>query len=392
MPKGIYIIRGSVNESEPVRRLPLAYPVDHVSLGKSFLRELQNVSILKFSRSHTLAKLGADMSTDLADSISTKSRSHRKDKDRSEKRNGKKRKHRQSEPIESSTKKQKHRKHKSSHLHKSREQPVDSKTTSPFHKQTSSLYLPLAPIAQRHPVQGLRAEHLSPLVLNYYAPFRGVIISYSNPRLSNDGDDPSATDCRQKVFARSYNEYAANFVWLTADFLIFRPERGSVIEGFINLQNESNIGLVCWNFFSASIEQKRLPKDWRWIPGGMSGGKRKKKLKKPASDEMDMYDEAVETVDPVHNLDDVEGHFKDANGKKIEGLVQFRVKSVDVPRTAHRDYSIMSIQGTMLSEQDENDLLRKEQADTLPGILVNGDHEAVDVDSDLITMQINMKN
>lgn len=333
------------------------------------------------------------MSMNIAEPRANPSKSHRKDRDKSDKGGERKRKHKSAGAIESSpTKKQKHRKHRDSHSHQSQQTPPEAADTSPFQSQTSSLYLPLSPIAQSHPLQGLCAEHISPLILNYYAPFNGVILSFSNPRLSNDGDNPSVTDARQKVFARSYNEYAANFVWLTADFLIFRPEHGSVIEGFINLQNETNIGLVCYNFFSASIERKRLPKDWRWVPGGMSVGKRKKKLKKPADDEMEVDDEAQGTVDLTLDFGDVEGHFEDDRGNRIGGVIQFKVHSVDAPRTVDWEYSIVSIQGTLLSEQDEERLVREEQVESIPRTSVVRDGGAMDGSSDLDTPQDNTKH
>ena len=328
------------------------------------------------------------MSMDIAESRAKSSRLHPKDRDKSDKGGERKRKHKSAEAIESSpTKKHKHRKHKDSHSHQSQQIPPEAADKSPFQSQTSSLYLPLSPIAQSHPLQGLCAEHVSPLILNYYAPFNGVVLSFSNARLSNDGDNSSVTDGRQKVFARSYNEYAANFVWLTADFLIFRPEHGSILEGFINLQNETNIGLVCYNFFSASIERKRLPKDWKWVPGGMSIGKRKKKLKKPADDEMEVDDEAQGTVDLTVDFGDVEGHFEDARGSRIGGVIQFKVHSVDAPRTANWEYSILSIQGTLLSEQDEEHLVREEQGESVPGTSMIRGGGAKDGNSDPDTLQ-----
>ncbi|KAG9735711.1 hypothetical protein KCU73_g10440, partial [Aureobasidium melanogenum] len=53
----------------------------------------------------------------------------------------------------------------------------DATSTSPFVKQTSSFYLPLSPIYHAFPVDGLCAEHISPLLLTYHPPLRGVILS-----------------------------------------------------------------------------------------------------------------------------------------------------------------------------------------------------------------------
>jgi hypothetical protein len=46
----------------------------------------------------------------------------------------------------------------------------------------------LAPISQLHSLAGICAEHLSPLILTYYPPFKGVVLSYSNAQLSKHPD------------------------------------------------------------------------------------------------------------------------------------------------------------------------------------------------------------
>ena len=324
-----------------------------------------------------------------------KAKKHKKHRHRSNEKSELKRKHKTSEHIElsSPTKKQRHESRSKSPSADASKRVGNTIDSSPFHQHTSSFYLPLAPIAQRHPIQGLCAEHLSPLLLTYYPPFHGVIISFSNPRCSEFPHNSSSTDGRQKAYARSVDEYAANFIWLTAEFLIFRPQAGNVIEGFINLQNEGNIGLVCWNFFSASIERNRLPKDWRWVPGGMSMGKRKKKLKGPSPERG--IDVEEDNASMSKKLKDAEGYFQDANGVKIEGNISFRVKDVDTSGSMHRENGFLSIYGTLLDSDEEREILRREQSSTgishnvgsdvrghfMSGALTNGDDGAMVVDN-----------
>ncbi len=232
----------------------------------------------------------------------------------------------------------------------------DSPVGSSFHQQTSSLYLPISPISQSHPLQGLCAEHLSPLILTYYPPFRGVILSYANARLSSQ---PTSTTQDTEVLARSIDEYAASFIWVTADFLLFRPERGNVLEGWINLQNEGSVGLVCLNFFNASIGRKRLPREWRWVSEGAARSRisNKKNLNDGvSSDEVEVEEEEPQT----NGLSDVEGHFEDAAGNPVEGLIRFRIKDIETSRSAERENGFLSIEGTMLSEEDEKELLEQE--------------------------------
>lgn len=265
---------------------------------------------------------------------------------------------------------------------------------SPFFQQTSSLYLPLPPISQKHALQGICAEHISPLILTYYPPFHGVIISYSNTRLSTDPQ----TKASHPAYARAIDEYASSFIWLTADFVIFKPRRGGVIEGYVNLQSESTVGLLCLNFFNASIERRRLPKEWKWIPGGIKApGKRK--LKKAAKDTMsDSYGVEADGDDAAEqNLEDAEGYFQDQAGKKVEGLLRFRVKNVDTSKSMDRETGFVSIEGTMLSEDAERQLQEQERnripvigrkqfgwqnepSNAMTGAIVNGSNATMNID------------
>ncbi|MCJ1224707.1 hypothetical protein MMC12_001352 [Toensbergia leucococca] len=228
---------------------------------------------------------------------------------------------------------------------------------SPFHHQTSSLYLPLSPISQLHPLRGLCAEHLSPLILTYYPPFHGVVLSYSDPRLSEDPTRSPDTSEGSRILARSVDEYAVSYVWITADFLMFKPRRGDIIEGWINLHNEGHLGLVCWNLFNASIERKRLPKEWVWVSGGM-GARGSTRLKEGGSSSGNGFGEEEEEMD-ANEFGDVEGYFEDADGKKIEGQVRFRVKDIEASPSSDRDKGFLSIEGTMLDEAREARLLEK---------------------------------
>lgn len=258
---------------------------------------------------------------------------------------------------------------------------------SSFFRQIASLYLPLPPISQKHALKGLCAEHLSPLILTYYPPFHGVIISYGNARLSSG---PQAVT--KPAYARSIDEYAASFVWLIVDFIIFKPQKGDVIEGWVNLQNESNIGLLCLNFFNVTIERRRLPKTWKWISGGGKPfGRRKltKALKGGTSDsdeDMEGEGDAEEKSE-----EDQQGYFQDADGKKIEGLIAFRVKNVETSRNMDGETSFLSIEGSILSEEEERKLQEQEAIKiregrkrqprhAMAGALLNGHDGSMDVD------------
>lgn len=236
--------------------------------------------------------------------------------------------------------------------------PSSQVGTSPFHLHTASLYLPLSPITQLHPLKGLCAEHLSPLILTYYSPFHGVVLSYSNVRLS---EHPSTSESAiSKVLARSVDEYAVSYTWVTADFLIFRPQRGEWIEGWVNLQNEGHLGLVCWNLFNASIERKRLPQTWKWVNAGSDSTQQEKDTKKKRRNET--VEERVSEEPDVDGVTEGEGYFEDSEGNKIEGAIRFRVRDLESSSSSDKERGFLSIEGSMLSDQAEMELLANETA------------------------------
>lgn len=291
-------------------------------------------------------------------------------KEEEDHRRARKRKRAELGDIESSIPKKKHQSRNRSYLIGTQATPSRTPKppkpklieSSPFHQQTSSLYLPLPPIAQNYPLQGLCAEHLSPLILTYYPPLRGIILSYRNVRLSTTsqsaygaGDEP--------VLAQAIDEYAAPHVWVTADFLLLRPLKGNVIEGWINLQNEGNIGLVCWNFFNASIEKKRLPRGWNWKRKAVDSGVKasRKKLKGSVRGESEELDQ-VEPDVQANGFNDIQGRFEDENGRRVEGLIKFMVKDIDTSRSSGGDNGFISIEGTLLDEAEERELIRQENS------------------------------
>ncbi|MCJ1246951.1 hypothetical protein MMC30_004162 [Trapelia coarctata] len=237
----------------------------------------------------------------------------------------------------------------------------DCSEHSPFHLQTFSLYLPLSPICQLYPLQGLCAEHVSPLTLTYYPPVRGVILSYSNPELSEEPNKHGGAEDQGTVLAISVAEFAVSFIWLTVDFLVFKPQRGGWLEGWVNLQSEDHVGLVCWNLFNASIERKRLPKEWRWVVGDT----RKKSTTKLKNSQEDLQSEDEEdAVQDVPGTDDAredEGYFEDGQGNKIEGSIRFRVRDLDASMSTDREKSFLSIEGTLLSTDEEGKLIEQEE-------------------------------
>ncbi|KAI2606523.1 uncharacterized protein GGS25DRAFT_394526 [Hypoxylon fragiforme] len=230
----------------------------------------------------------------------------------------------------------------------------------PFFTQTVSQYLPLFPSGLVKPIEGFADQHLLPLINRYVPSFRGVLLAFRNPRVGEAPGKGSLTEksaTEDVVLMESINEYAVSFGWLTAEVDLFRPARGAWMEGMVNLQGEGHIGVVCWDMFNASIEAARLPHGWRWIDL-LSNGKHKDKGK--GNEKEKTAEEAkLPTPEPLDNPDDdtaqlhTTGYWVDENGTRIRGgtKLYFRIKHYEVG--ASGDYGYLSIEGTMLNEEEE---------------------------------------
>lgn len=195
---------------------------------------------------------------------------------------------------------------------------------SPFFQRTSSFYLPLSPCAANFPLEGLLAEHISPLLLTYYPPLNGVLLSYSNARLF-EHPHSDAEENEGQVLSQCINEYAVTFTWLTADFVLFRPRRGTWMAGYVRLGNENMIGLVCYNYFNAVIERERMPTEWTWV-----------------SEDEEVEEQKGRRRGTVESV----GFFRDGHGKRVEGKVVFRVEDFDALQG--EGGGSVSIMGTLL--------------------------------------------
>ncbi|PYH30710.1 DNA-directed RNA polymerase I subunit RPA43 [Aspergillus neoniger CBS 115656] len=294
---------------------------------------------------------------------------------------------------------------------------------SPYTLTTATLYLPLSPISisPTHALASLLAEHLSPLLLTYYAPLKGIVLAYSNASISST-PPPSSTNIvnaedpnlpQPLTLARTAGEYGVLYVYLTATFLVFRPQRGQVLEGWVNVQSEGFLGAIVLNLFSVGIERKRLPPSWKWIPPGeeleeeqqqqqtsttsatekednndnedsdsssTSEGQKKKSAFDPAK-ELFRPIALAEDVNPLADTDPTststnnnatgdydddetaaaEGYFQSVSGHRVRGTIKFRVVDVDVIPGSERESGFLSIEGTMLDEEEEKRVLEEER-------------------------------
>lgn len=274
---------------------------------------------------------------------------------------------------------------------------TQSSQDSPYCLTTATLYLPLSPISisPTHALASLLAEHLSPLLLTYYPPLKGVVLAYSNASISSSPPSESSSPKQDPnpqplTLATTANEYGVLYVYLTATFLVLRPQRGQILEGWANVQSEGFLGAVALNLFSVGIERKRLPANWQWIPPGDEQEKAKSKssiasatasedeFEPPAFDAEKEHFTAVTLAsngnplastldqDAADDSDSAEGYFQSVSGHRVRGTVRFRVVDVDVIPGTERDRGFMSVEGTMLSPEEEARVAQDERNGVMP--------------------------
>jgi DNA-directed RNA polymerase I subunit RPA43 len=226
---------------------------------------------------------------------------------------------------------------------------LPSELESPFVSTTASFKVTVPPVAQLYPLEGALAHYISPLLLTWHTQLDGVLLSYNNAKLHTQPPRKGGKIAEEQPMAQAVDECAALYVWLTLDTLVFKPKKGLDMEGYLNLQNESHITLILWNFFTVTISQERLPKGWVW---------------------QDHYEEGtsspnIESEDkPMRRENEQWGAWYDATGNEIQGSLRFRVKDWDcAPAGSNGEGSFLSIEGSMLTDEEEEDLRRVQQED-----------------------------
>ncbi|KAL4732680.1 hypothetical protein ACLX1H_001698 [Fusarium chlamydosporum] len=219
----------------------------------------------------------------------------------------------------------------------------------PFYTQTVSLYEPLFPIGWAQPVTNCQYQHLQHLQNKYVPSLRGVLLDYKNVAFGeNPGRSGAATDDETPTTVMAKGEAAVGWGWITAEVDLFVPSRGAWMEGSVNLQTEGHIGVVCFGKFNASIEARRLPPDWKWIPN--------------EAPEAQGFEEtaSVITADDhgvvrqIHST----GFWADGNGDKVKGKIRFRIRNFDVGTSGEISY--LSLEGTMLDKTGEKAVVAEE--------------------------------
>ncbi|KAI5850320.1 hypothetical protein DFP73DRAFT_538922 [Morchella snyderi] len=248
---------------------------------------------------------------------------------------------------------------------KKQAQAQNGEPKTPFHLMTTSLYLSISPrysfwpeetfghlisnpdpslrptseqaarMLSFTPINGLRKDHLDPLLMSYYESLDGVVIAYDNVRFESD----KARIAAESPFAH---------VWVTIDFLVWKPKKGDVLQGWVNLQSASHVGLLVENTWNVSIPKEKIPESWSYHE--VREGFIPKKPKALVSNEAGEVEEGTEGMEGMEgveygNAETDAGGWMDANGEYVDGLLGFQVESIQA--IGH----IFSMEGSLLNSE-----------------------------------------
>lgn len=254
--------------------------------------------------------------------------------------------------------------------YKKRKSLVIPKSTNPknedgisecFHKYSTALYVSLAPCHLNNPINGIKAQHLDPLVMTYFPKAQGVILSYSNIQLSGDNSAKDTED-NEITIAQIEGSSPFTFMWISVDFLVWKPQIGDVLEGYIYMQTASHLGLLIHDTFNASIKKYNIPNDWSFIP--------------IQEDEI----EASEEDGKFRTF----GYWQNEEGIKVEGKLKFTIKSI------HSTGKVVSVEGTLIEpgRERESQPVARERRSSHTVVPAQNSHMKFDDDIDDIAPKV----
>ncbi len=240
----------------------------------------------------------------------------------------------------------------------------------PFFTQTVSLYLPFYPVGFDKPISSAIDQYLRPALNHYSQNYGGVLLGFSNVGIGrqerlNPQNPP--TDRTPAVFD-TIDSYAVGWGSMTADLDLFVPSRGAWMMGRVILQSEGHLGVLCWDRFNASIEAKRLPRGWRFVDLA-AGDAQEEPLAQSLEDEgaeNETREGSTFGAGQMHST----GYWVDGSGRRVKGNVLFRIKSYEVGKAGEQSW--LSIEGTMLNEEEKEVLAEEMEAERRRKLRLHG--------------------
>ncbi|KAG4302029.1 hypothetical protein PCANB_001908 [Pneumocystis canis] len=122
------------------------------------------------------------------------------------------------------------------------------KVINPFYNLEIESYISIPPVYSNCPMEGVK-YYLDTMILSYLPNIQGIMLAHRNCEFIDKE-------------AKIYHESPFAFAWVKFEMLIWRTQTDDFLEGIVNLQSPSHIGLLVSGFFNASIPKNGIPKGW----------------------------------------------------------------------------------------------------------------------------------
>lgn len=181
-----------------------------------------------------------------------------------------------------------------------------------FHTVDTEMYVLLSPEHLANPLNGIKQQHLDPLLMTYHAKLGGVVVGVDGIEILN------LNQYDDSLLLPVEGTTPFTFFWVKARLLVWKPQVGDVLEGHIYMQTASHLGLLVHDTFNALIKKNNLPMLWQFR----------------ASD-VDLDSRYGSWVDELETL--------------VEGTLKFTVKTI------HSSGRVVSLEGTLVDPTAEPD-------------------------------------
>lgn len=169
-----------------------------------------------------------------------------------------------------------------------------------------------APVFAGNPIEGIRREHLDPMILQYDTNAGGVVVAYNNVKLLKKKGTP-------KPQGEILSESPFSFHWISVELVVWYPQQGDVLEAWISVQSPGHLALLIHDTFNATVKRNDIPASWTFVP--------------QEDDEADSEKKSL-------------GYWQDSEGNRIDGKLQFTVK-----RFLHGGRTPLVL-GSLLTDED----------------------------------------
>lgn len=185
-----------------------------------------------------------------------------------------------------------------------------TEVTECIYKVPTSIYVSLSPIYAANLEAGVKAQHLDPLLMTYFGAAGGIVLEYFDVKVLGPSSATLQTTGKGALESKGKLSTKPVFVWVSVQFLVWKPRVGDTMEGWLDFEAPLQINLVVLGTFLVTVKKEQMPEGWVFI-------------------RCEVTEDESSFIEPVR-VQRSKGYWTDRHGTKIPNKLRFRVTSVDL--------------------------------------------------------------